>query len=84
MIGPDELSDDDFNSLDSLTIDEMLSDEARDDLELTLVTPVPVRCVVWGCSFNPMQRYCRFCGTEKTLLDVAYDRLRARCVETTV
>ena len=63
-----------------IELDEELAD---DDLEITLVTQIPVRCVVRGHDHRTGP-FCFHCGAEKSLLDIAADRLRQFTLTETV
>jgi len=69
--------------LADMDVAEMLADESRDDLEITLVTQIPVRCVVNGHDHRTGP-FCFHCGAEKSLLDIAADRLRQFTLTETV
>jgi hypothetical protein len=72
----DEISDDDFNSLDQLTIDEFLADESRDAL-----WQLPVVCLVNSHSYDPRTHFCRNCGsTDDPMMQQAMARLERRAL----
>lgn len=39
--------------------------DVADNLEVTLVTQVPVRCVVYSHDWHPKTHYCRRCGQDR-------------------
>jgi hypothetical protein len=53
--------------LDARDIEEILADEARDDLEVTLASTIPVICVVNGHEFEMYRglTFCRKCGQDR-------------------
>jgi hypothetical protein len=46
--------------IDDADVAEMLADE-----DITLVTQVPVRCVVYSHDWHPKTHYCRRCGQDR-------------------
>jgi hypothetical protein len=85
--GPEERTAENDSSYDNVEhefdLREQAADESRDDLEVTLVTPIPVRCVVNGHD-HLTGPFCFHCGAEKSLLDIAADRLRQFTLTETV
>lgn len=60
MATPDEISDEDFNELDPLIVDEERADTYSE--EVTLASQVPVFCIVNGHNFASRTQHCRRCG----------------------
>lgn len=51
-------------------LDERFADDfaellGADDEDITLVTQIPVRCVVYSHDWHPRTHYCRRCGQDR-------------------